>query len=165
MLLAPILAGCSFSMSAGGPDYDKLERGITDELNASYQEISREVSGVDCEKPSKTPKAGDKFICHADVDGSPVRVQVVVDDDEQNVSFSTLDVVYDLSKTAQSLVQEISADQGFAVTVTCGEGLKVVEVGKSFECIAADRRGDTRPVKITVGEIGEDDNWELVDVN
>lgn len=165
LVLAPAIAGCSFSMSAGGPDYAKLERGITDELNASYQKIDREVSAVDCEKPSKAPKAGDKFICNADVDGSRVRVQVLVSDDEENVEFSTLDVLYDLSQTAQGLTKEISADRGFAVTVTCGEGLKVVEVGDSFECTAADRRGDTRPVKVTPGGVDEDDRWELIGVN
>jgi hypothetical protein len=165
LILPAALAGCSFSMSAGGPDYAKLESAITDELNGSYQKIDREVSEVACEKPEKAPKAGDTFLCNADVDGSTVRVQVVVSDDEENVEFSTLDVIFDLSQTAQGLTKEISADRGFAVTVTCGEGLKVVEVGESFECTAADRRGDTRPVKVTPGGVDEDDRWELIGVN
>lgn len=166
LLMLPVaLAGCSFSMSAGGPDYAKLEGAITDELNANYQKIDREVSEVECVRPANAPKAGDTFICNADVDGSTVRVQVVVSDDEENVEYSTLDVLYDLTQTAQGLTKEISADRGFAVTVTCGEGLKVVEVGDSFECTAADRRGDTRPVKVTAGGIDEDDRWELIGVN
>lgn len=164
-MLPAALAGCSFSLSAGGPDYAKLESAITDELNTNYQKIDREVSEVDCDKPEKAPKAGDTFLCNADVDGSTVRVNVVVSDDEENLEFKTLDVVFDLSQTAQGLAKEISADRGFAVTVTCGEGLKVVEAGESFECTAADRSGDTRPVKVTAGDVGEEDRWELIGVN
>lgn len=154
--------GCSFSASVGGPDYQKLEAGITDELNKSYSSISRQVSDVDCPRQASTPKPGDSFICTADLDDNPVRVQVKVEDDQQNVTFSTLDVVYDLSETAKGLARDISEDRGFAVTVTCGDGLKVVEVGQTFECTAADRRGDTRTVQVTAGAVGADDRWEIV---
>lgn len=163
--LVPAIASCQFSMSAGGPDYEKLETAIADKLNESYSGLNHEVDGVDCPRQRETPKSGDTFICKADLNGSPVRVQVTVSDDDQNVDFKTMDTVYDLSVTAQGLTKEISKDRGFAVTVTCGEGLKVVEIGKSFECTAADRRGDTRPVKVTAGAVGTPDRWELVGVS
>lgn len=163
LLFIPALAGCQFSMSAGGPDYEKLENTISDNLNENYQGISKQVSGVDCPRQSETPKAGDTFICKADLDGTPVRVLVTVKDDEQNVDLSTMDTVYELSRVAQRLTQEISADRGFAVMVTCGEGLKVVEVGQSFECTAADRSGDTRQVKVTAGAVDAPDRWEIID--
>ena len=157
------MAGCQFSMSAGGPDYKKLENAISDNLNENYQTFNKQVSGVDCPRQSETPKTGDTFICKADLDGTPVRVLVTVKDDEQNVDFSTMDTVYDLSTVAQRLTKEISADRGFAVMVTCGEGLKVVEIGQSFECTAADRNGDTRQVKVTAGAVDAPDRWEIID--
>jgi hypothetical protein len=162
LLLAPALAACSFSFSAGGPDYTKLEKAITDKLNESYAPISRQVSKVDCPTEA-TPKIGDTFICNADIDGNEVRVQAKVTDDKGNVDFSTLDVVFDLERTATGLSHEISQDRGFAVTVTCGDGLKVVEIGQSFECEAADPQGVTRTVKVTAGAPGETDHWEILD--
>ncbi|MCV7193070.1 DUF4333 domain-containing protein [Mycolicibacterium brumae] len=164
-LLAPAVAACSFSVSSGGPDYEKLESAIADELNASYEPIGRQVDSVDCPRLKDTPKSGDTFICKADLSGNPVRVQVTVTDDKNNVDFATMDTAYDLSNLSQQLAKEISADRGFAVTVTCGEGVKVVEAGKSFECTAADRRGDTRPVKVTAGGVDTSDRWELVGVD
>lgn len=158
-----MLASCSFSFSAGGPDYEKLEAGIADELNGQYAKLSREVSGVDCPKQSEKPKAGDTFLCGADIEGQNVRVEVTVEDDDNSIRFSTLDSVYDLEIAAQGLSRDLSGEFGFDVVVDCGEGLKVVAVGESFECIAADRRGDTRTVKLTAGGAHNDDDWEIVD--
>lgn len=162
LLLAPVVAACHFSVSAGGPDYAKLENAITDELNKSYAAIDRRVSSVDCPRQSSLKK-GDTFICTADLDGNDVRVQAEATDDEGNVDFKTLDVVFELPETAKSLAREISQDQGFPVTVTCGDGLKVVQVGQSFQCTASDPQGVTRQVKLTAGGVGETDHWEIVD--
>jgi len=161
MLLVPLAAACQFSMSTGGPDYPKLEGAITEELNDSYKGISRKVTRVDCPR-ADTLKAGDTFICTADVDGNAVRVQVRATDDDGNVDFSTLDTVFELSQTADGLATQISKKHGFDVTVDCGEGLKVVAVGQSFECTAAARSGDTRTVKVTAGAAGETDRWEIL---
>ncbi len=165
MLAVPALAACSFSMSAGGLDYSKLESAITDELNSSYSDLPVKVSSVDCPRQSESPKAGDTFVCKADVDGSTVRVQVNVKDDDKNVDYSTLDVLFDLPQTASGLESDISEDRGFDVTVDCGEGIKVVEIGQTFECTAADPQGATRTVKVTAGGVGQKDRWEIVDPN
>ena len=153
LLLASSLAGCSFSFSAGGPDYEKLQQGIADELNSTYSSIDQEVTAVDCPKQSEL-KTGDTFICTADLDGQDVRVEVTATDDDGNVNFSTLDIVYD---------QDITEDRGFDVTVDCGDGIEVVAIGESFECTAADRRGDTRQVQVTAGDVGEGDSWEIIE--
>lgn len=163
VLVLPIVVSCQFSASVGGPDYAKLEGAITDELNNAYADISRQVSSVDCPRQSEL-KSGDTFVCNADLDGNSVRVLVTATDDEGNVDFKTLDTVFDLKRTADGLAGEISQDRGFDVTVTCGEGLKVVEIGKSFECTAADPTGDTRKVKVTAGAPGESDRWEILGV-
>lgn len=160
LLLSPLVA-CQFSASVGGPDYAKLEKAITDELDGAYTDISRKVSSVECPRQSEL-KTGDTFVCKADLDGNTVRVLVTATDDEGNVDFKTLDTVFDLERTADGLGSDISQDRGFDVTVTCGEGLKVVEIGQSFECTAADPRGDTRKVKVTAGAPGESDRWEIL---
>ncbi len=163
LLLAPALVSCQFSFSSGGLDHAKLESSIKGELDGLYSEIGRQVSTVECPRDVKTPKPGETFICNVDVDNQNVRVEVKVNDDDYNADFSTLDVVFDLADTAKELSREISAEYGFAVTVTCGEGLEVVAVGDSFECNAIDRSGDSRVVKVTAGAVGEDDSWEVLE--
>lgn len=158
----PMLSGCQFSMSAGGPDYAKLESAIADELNGEYKALSRQVSSVECPRPAEVPKAGDELTCVADLDGNDVRVRANFTDDDYNVDFATIDTVYDLNDTAAGLAKQISAEYGFDVDVECGRGLKVVEVGQAFECSATDPQGATRSVKVTAGGAGDKDKWEIV---
>ncbi len=165
LLLAPALAGCSFSFSAGGGglDYEKLEGAITAELNKNYAPISREVSAVNCPRQQESPKTGETFICNADLDGNTVRVMSTVTDDEYNVDFRTLDVVYNLPGVADRLYQALTDHYGFEVVVSCGDDLRVVEVGQSFECTATDPSGDTRQVKVTAAPPGENESWEVIE--
>src|SRR6476620_8769433 len=122
------LAGCQVSLSAGGPDYEKLESEITGELNKRYTQIARTVSNVECPRPTTAPKTGETFTCNAAVEGQPVRVEVKVRDDDYNVDFSTLDAVFDLENAGRALTEAVSAELGFPVTLLCGEGLKVVAI-------------------------------------
>jgi hypothetical protein len=90
-------------------------------------------------------------------------VAVNVRDADYNVHFSTLDTVFDLERTGQGIGRDVSEQYGFPVTVTCGEGLKVVGIGDSFDCTATDPDGDTRTVRVTAGAADEDDHWEVID--
>lgn len=162
LTLVPLVAGCNFSFSSGGPDYEKLESAIADELNKQYAPMHRQVSSVECPRPSGSPKAGSSFNCVADLDGHDVRVEVKFTDDDYNVDFATLDVVFDLAETGRGLSKEVSQEYGFDVRVDCGDGLKVVAAGESFECAAQDRLGDKRPVKVTAGGPDKDDTWEVI---
>jgi len=157
---ALVLSACSFSM--GGLDYDKLQTTITDELNTSYSSMDQKVSSVECPEQSPSPKAGDTFDCTAKVGDQTVRVAVDVKDDDYNVNYKTKDTLYELPTVAATLSDEVSKQVGFPVTVDCGEGLKAVEVGKTFECTAADPEGTERTVEVTAAPIGEDDSWKLV---
>ena len=162
-LTIPVLAGCQFSFSAGGPDYEKLETTMADELNTQYESISQQVSGVRCPRPDETPKTGDSITCVADLAGNDVRVEATFTSDDYDVDFATIDTVYDLGDTADGLADDISAEYGFDVSVECGDGIKIVEVGSTFECEAADRSGDTRPVVVTAGGPDENDRWEVIE--
>jgi hypothetical protein len=159
----PMLAACNFSVSAGGPDYQKLESAIADELNTQYQPLARQVSSVECPRPDKPPKAGDTLTCVADLDGGDVRVVATFTDDDNNVDYRTIDTVYDLTDTEAGLAEQISARYGFNVTVECGDGLKIVESGRTFECSATDPGGATRAVQVTAGEAGEKDTWKILE--
>jgi hypothetical protein len=162
LLAASALSGCQLSLGSGGLDYDKLEGAITTELNNNYAAISRHVAGVDCPHQAQDPKAGDALICNADLEGQTVRVRATVSDENYNVKFDTLDAVYDLSAAGGRLSQGISEEYGFDVAVTCGDSLRVVEIGRSFECTATDPTGDTRTVRVTAAAVGEDDQWEVL---
>ena len=159
----PVLAGCQFSFSVGGPDYGELESAIADELNTQYTSIDRRVSGVECPRPASSPKAGESLTCEATLEGQAVRVGVTFTDDEYNVDFETLDTVFDLSELADGLSRDVSEQVGFDVTVDCGSGIGIVPVGDDFDCEAADRRGDTRMVRVTAAGPGERDSWKLLD--
>lgn len=161
-MLAPVAAGCQFSFSSGGPDYKKLEAAIADELDEQYSSMSRQVSSVECPRPPNPPKAGSSFNCIADLDGNDVRVEVNFTDDDYNVKYSTLDVVFDLAQTEKGLSEEVSEDYGFDITVSCGSGIEVVPVGESFECEAVDPQGEVRPVKVTAGGSDGHDTWEVI---
>ncbi len=157
------LAGSPLALADGALDYQKLEGAITDTLNDQYAQISREVSDVECPRSETPPKTGDTITCNAVVDGQTVRVAAEVQDDDYNVHFATLDTLFDLERTAEGLDPAITDQVGFPVTVTCGTGLKVVAIGDSFECTAADSDGDSRTVKVTAGPVGEDDTWEVIE--
>jgi hypothetical protein len=156
------LTACNFSFSAGGPDYEKLEKTISDDLKDTYSEITPNAPTVTCPRDQPDPKKGDTFICTADVDGEPVRVEVKVNDDDGNVGYSTLDVVYDLTRTEEMLDGEIESQVGFPVTVNCGTGLKIVPVGDSFTCKAVDEASVEKTVEVTAVEVGKD-NWRIID--
>ncbi|MFA7509289.1 MAG: DUF4333 domain-containing protein [Mycolicibacterium vanbaalenii] len=159
---ALLASACQFSIG-GGLDYDKLEKAITDELNTSYSSIDQTVSSVECPEQSPRPGKGDTFECTADVGGQTVRVEATVTDDDYNVNFKTKDTLYDLPSAATTLSDEISKTLEFPVTADCGEGLKAVEVGATFDCTAADEYGTERTVRVTAEPIGENDSWEIIE--
>ena len=164
LLTLPLAGACHFSAVVGGPNYEKLEADIHDKLSTEYAEAGHTPSAVDCPRLKPAPRAGDTFICTTTVDGQDnlkVRIEVTVGDND-TVDYHTLDTVYDLQKVGHRLSQAISKDQGFPVTVDCGEGVKVVAVGKSFNCVAANRAGKTRTVRLTVGGVEAQDRWELL---
>lgn len=158
---AMALSACSFSF--GGLDYDRLESEITNKLNESYSSIDQKVSGVECPEQSPDPKAGSAFDCTAEVGGQTVRIGVKVKDDDFNVEYETKDTLYELPTVADTLAEEVSNQVGFPVTVDCGEGLKAVEVGTTFDCTAADEQGAERTLQVTAAPVGEDDSWELLE--
>lgn len=160
--LAFALFGCNASISVGGPDYEKLESNIATELDKAYAPMSRQVDSVECPRLADDPAAGDTFVCLADLDGNDVRVDVEVEDDEGGVKFTTRDIAFDLAATANGLTADVSDQMGFPVTVDCGQGLKIVEAGGTFTCVALDTKGGSATVEMTARHEGAS-SWRLVE--
>ena len=156
---AVALTGCQSPFSSAEPDYEALESYITDEISDDYSQIGRQASGVDCPRQADTVTSGESFLCTVDLDGHGVRVEVTAKD--EGLDFNTLDMVYDLGPAAEAMAVEISNAVEFPVTLSCGDGLKVVPIGDSFECTATDEHGDTRTIRITADPDGE--FWEVLD--
>lgn len=161
--LVLLLSACNFSFSVGGGlDYEALETAISEELDATYASIDASIVGVDCPELADDPEPGDTLICTADLSGTDVRVEVEVEDEDYNVVFNTLDIVYDLEDTEQVLAADIAAQVGFDVNLNCGEGIIAVAIGDSYDCTAIDANSDTATVRVTAN--GPDDtSWEIVE--
>ncbi|MEU4599807.1 DUF4333 domain-containing protein [Nocardia sp. NPDC023988] len=161
-LVSPLaLAGCSGFISIGGPDYEALEKEIATELDKAYAPISRKVESVKCPRLADEPATGDTFICVAKVEDKDVRVDVRVEDDEGAVKFTTRDIAFDLATTAAGISTDASNQLGFAVTVDCGQGLKIAEVGSTFTCTAVEAEGDSATIVVTARNDGSS-SWEIV---
>ena len=157
---AAILTGCQSPFASPEPDYEGLENYISDELNDRYPPvIATHLSGVECPRQAEALKPGDSLVCRVDLEGHTVRLEVAVTDTQ--FRFSALDAVYDLSTEADDLAEHISDKVDASVTLDCGEGLKVVPIGESFECTAADTSGDSATIRVTAGQT--DDYLELLD--
>lgn len=88
-------------------------------------------------------------MCTTHVDGNDdltVHIEVTAGDDGR-ADFKTVDTLYDLPDAAEKLGTQISEDQGFAVTVDCGQGVKVVAEGTPSSAPPPTRRVRTAPSK------------------
>lgn len=145
-------------------DYDKLQAQINENLTAQYREVGHTPSDVECARSKLPPKTGDTVECTATVDGhddQTVRIEVTVGE-EGHLNFRTLDTLYDLPTVGEKLAEQLTANQGFDVSVDCGEGIKIVADGQSFDCTATDPAGHDRTLRVTAGGVGNDDRWELL---
>lgn len=157
--LATTAGSCSFSI--GGLDYETLETAIQEDLAAAYGSTVS-VSGVSCPEQEPTPTTGDTFICNAAVGDSTVRVEVQVTNDDLDVTFETLDLVYDVTTIEQDVSADASEQIGIPVQVDCGDPqVRVVPISGSFDCVGTDANGATATIRITADSL-EDTSWEVV---
>lgn len=164
LLALPLVSACSMWFSTGGLDYDKVQSQIKENLTSQYGSMGHTPSDVLCPRPKPPPKEGESFVCTATVDGhddQEVRIQVTVGQDG-NVNFRTLDTLYDLPIASEKLSEQLTANQGFDVSVDCGEGITMVADGDSFDCTATDPAGHDRTLRVTAGGVDNDDRWELL---
>ena len=128
------LAGCQVSLSAGGPDYEKLESEITGELNKRYTQIARDsverrvpTSQQRPRRQARPSPATPASKASPFAWRSKFAMTTTTSTSARSTPFSILRM------QVGPLTQEVSAELGFPVTVLCGEGLKVVAIGDSLE--------------------------------
>ncbi|MCF8605440.1 DUF4333 domain-containing protein [Gordonia sp. HY442] len=157
----PVLAACSASIGGTTLDHDKLNDEITTKLDTEYAKFPRTVSSVDCDDPGKDPKVGTKFQCVADVDGTDVRVDVTTTTEDMDVKYQTVDTLYDMAYASKTLAPSVSQRLGFQVNVNCGNGLKALTPGSTFECRVSNDSGESDTLTYFVTEGGGKDRWEI----
>ncbi len=152
--LAILASACS--VSVGGPDYAKLEGSISEEVNTAFASFDTTTTDVECPEQDNLD-VGSEFICTvqlSDLDGD-MRVTVEVVNDDLDVEFNTLDLLYDMRKVETAIAEDQSTQSGLDIAVDCGEDrLQAVEGGAPFECTATDPDGFTATVEVVTDNEG-----------
>lgn len=144
-------------------DTPALEAAILADLETAYAAGGKfAVGAVDCPPQATTPAIGDSFVCEAQVADGVVRVEATVTSDALDVTYQTLDLVYDIGEVEQRIAADASAQAGVAVTVTCpGPRTRIVAIGSSFDCTAADAAGQDATIRVTADGI-DSTSWVVV---
>jgi hypothetical protein len=152
--IALTASACSFSV--GGPDYAKLEASISDEVNTAFASFDTATTAVDCPEQDNLD-VGAQFICTVqltDLDGD-MRVNVEVVNDDLDVEFNTIDLLYDMRQVETAIADDQTSQIGIEIAVDCGDDrLQAIEGGASFECTATDPDGFTATVDVATDTEG-----------
>lgn len=143
-------AGCSSPSQIG-----ELKRQIEDVLSSELPNIP--VKDVNCGSPDPSLDPGNLFFCTAGVDGGRVRIEVSIDADGI-ARYRRINSLVDLDRLELEITEDLTFDIGIAVTVDCGEGHRVQEIGSNFVCKVS-ASGETRGVRVTVEDIDANTSW------
>jgi len=98
------------------------------------------VDGMSC--PEREIKKGDVFECTARVDGQPIRLQIIQDDDEGNITMKPVQAVLEVKRAVAYVEQEVGKAKRSAVTADCGTSRYLVkDPGTTFECPVTTKAG------------------------
>lgn len=98
------------------------------------------VDGVSC--PEREIKKGDVFECTAQVDGQPIRLQIIQDDDEGNITMKPVQAVLEVKRAVAYIEQEVGKAKRSAVTADCGTSRYLVkDPGTTFDCPVTSKAG------------------------
>ena len=149
-----VLAACSMTetldMAEGG---EKIKTHLESKIPGST------VDGVSC--PEREINKGDVFECTARVDGQSLRIQIIQDDDEGNITMKPVRAVLEVKRAVAYVEQEVGKAKRSAVTADCGTSRYLVkDPGTTFDCPVTTKAGRAlgRAV-VTVKEV--DGNVEL----
>lgn len=124
------LTGCAQSKL----DTARAQRKIPAQLAAVYRPAA--VGSMSCTPRKVALKPGGTFRCNTAIDGQPVSVQVVEDDDKGNVSFHLDKAVVVTQRASHELASNLAHQQRAGkVAVACpGPNARVLAVGQAFDC-------------------------------
>ena len=134
-----VLAGCSFSFSAGGSDTidpDWAERGVAQSLEKNYDLRVDSVTCPDGIEPAK----GATFACTADIAGAQLPVRLTIG--EVDLGTGTFQykaeptkVLLDVEAVVKGVKEELQGKVPDTPQVDCGAGpYQVVAVGDAMSC-------------------------------
>ena len=163
LAVLPLLAACSASVSLGDNGFDRsaFEQRAVSEIDDDYAKTGRTVSTYECDYPESEITTGTAFTCVADIDGAKVRTQITITDDDGGFKLTTDDLLYDMPTVAKQLAQPVADQLGGNVTVNCGEDVKALTAGSTFQCTVVNDGGATRPLTYSVSAGGTNDRWEV----
>lgn len=133
-------------------------RQISTQLAQRYPRIP---ASVDC--PSGVEdRVGNRFTCRAEVDGQPVRFDVVVAGGSGQLTVSPAEAILAPSTVAAQLESEISSQTGRRPAVSCpSRPVLVVATGGTFSCAAVFDSQAPRNVIVTVHDVAGDFGFVL----
>lgn len=156
-LSVALLAATLVASACGSsPDYDKLEASITKEIDSAFVDFDTTVTAVECPE-QESLGAGDQFTCTVQLTDLDDEMRVVVDvvNDDLDVTFETLDLLYDMRKVETTIATDLIDQVGGDVQVDCGEErLQAIEGGAPFTCRATDAEGSGAVVDVTTDTEG-----------
>ena len=132
-----LLGGCSASVSVGSGD--KLDTGKAEDAVRNLL-VGTPVEEVSC--PERDLEEGDVFQCTAQVENQRVRVRVIQDDNEGNVSLERVDAILDVAQAVAFVEGQVAEATGSPVTADCGpQQFLVKEPGAEVECLVTPTSG------------------------
>lgn len=150
---ALLSAGCTQEL-----DTAKGEQEIREYVESNYEQV--QVQDAEC--PERPAKKGDVFECTARFDGQVLRFKVTQEDDEGRVTIEPAQAVVDTDRVEADIARVIRQQAGVDATVDCGsQRLFVKDPGATFDCQAADARGATRRIVVTVKDVQGNADYRL----
>jgi len=155
-VLGVVLALSAFASACSSPSkIGELKAQIEDVLSSELPNIP--VDDVNCGSPEPSLDPGNLFFCTAGVEGGRVRIEVSIDADGI-ARYRRLNALVNLDRLELEITEDLSFDIGIAVTVDCGDGNRVQELGSNFVCTVS-ASGETRGVRVTVEDIDGLTRW------
>lgn len=154
------VAGCSVSGGASAGrmlDTDEAEQRIRQFVESTY-----DARAQDAACPERPLEKGDVFQCTARFEEQSLRMTVTQDDDKGNVTINPAQAVIVTQAAEDDIARVLREQLGTTAAVDCGsQRLLVKDPGATFDCQAADPKGATRRVIVTVKDTEGNVDYKL----
>ncbi len=148
------VAGCDTSSVL---DTEEAEKQIRQHVASTYDARAQDVA---C--PERPAKRGDVFECTARFEEQTMRFRVTQDDDEGNVTIDPPQAVIPTQAAENDIARVVREQVRTTATVDCGsQRLLVKDPGATFDCQAADPKGATHRVVVTVKDTEGNVDYKL----
>jgi hypothetical protein len=153
-----VCVGCSFQASCGGKklNMDKAKEFVTTALE---REVGQKPETT-CPESVKIEK-GAKFSCTAKFGAATATVEILQNDDEGNVTISSITGIVVANKLEKEIADGIGKQANVHVDVACGDRVRPATAGLTFQCDVKDAKGTTGKVNVNVTDATGAAHWEI----